>query len=133
MLVGTIGVGAMLKGAKGIAHAAHKRTSHVGWDEQRAHEILAQAGPDAAILLVPCDDQETGKSVAAAAADRASYSWDGSMSDVLAGLQPGSEHDWVRAALNKPKWREELTALLRAAGGPAAAERCPAGDALNRS
>ena len=24
------------------------------------------------------------------------------MSDFLAGLDPGSEHDWVRAALDKP-------------------------------
>ena len=40
--------------------------------------------------------------VAAAAADRASYSWDGSMADFLAGLEPGSEHDWVRTALDKP-------------------------------
>jgi hypothetical protein len=50
---------------------------------------------------VRCQDRKTGKSVAAAAADRASYSWDGSMSDFLAGLDPGSEHDWVRAALGK--------------------------------
>ena len=102
MMAGLIGVGAMLKGAKGTAHATHKRGSHVGSDEHRAHEILAQAGPDAAILLVRCQDEETRQAVAAAARDRASYSWDGSMSDFLAGLDPGSEHDWVRAALDKP-------------------------------
>ena len=102
MMAGLIGVGAMLKGAKGTAHAAHKHQSHVGSDEQRAHEILAQAGPGAAILLVRCQDRVTGTSVAAAAADRASYSWEGSMPDFLAGLAPGSEHDWVRAALDKP-------------------------------
>jgi hypothetical protein len=91
----------MLKGAKGTAHAAHKRSSHVGSEEQRAHEILAQAGPDAAILLVRRQDAET-RQLVAAAADRASYSWDGSMADFLAGLEPGSEHDWVRTALDKP-------------------------------
>ena len=101
-MAGLIGVGAMLKGAKGTAHAAHNRASHVGSEEQRAHEILAQAGPGAAILLVRCRDPETGMSVAAAAADRAGYSWEGSMPDFLAGLAPDSEHDWVRAALDKP-------------------------------
>ena len=102
MLAGLIGVGAMLKGAKGTAHATHKHQSHVGSDEQHAHAILAQAGPNAAILLVRCQDAETRQVVAAAAADRASYSWDGSMADFLAGLEPGSEHDWVRTALDKP-------------------------------
>jgi hypothetical protein len=102
MLAGLIGVGAMLKGAKGTAHAAHNRSSHVGSEEQRAHEILAQAGPDAAILLARCQDEETRQVVAAAAADRASYSWDGSTASFLAGLEPGSEHDWVRAALDEP-------------------------------
>lgn len=102
MLAGLVGVGAMLKGAKGTAHAVHKRASHVGSEAQRLHEILAQAGPDAAILLVRCQDAETGQLVAAAAADQASHSWDGSMPDFLAGLKPGSEHDWVRAALDKP-------------------------------
>jgi hypothetical protein len=99
---GSWGLVSTVKGAKATAHASHKRGSHVGSDEQRAHEILAQAGPDAAVLLVRCHDAETRQLVAAAAADRASYSWDGSMADLLAGLEPGSEHDWVRAALDKP-------------------------------
>jgi hypothetical protein len=101
-LVGFMGVVSTLRGAKGTAHAAHIRRSHVGSDEQRAHEILAQAGPDAAILLVRCKDRETAQRVAAGAADRASYSWDGSMPVFLAALDPGSKHDWVRAALDKP-------------------------------
>ena len=66
------------------------------------NEILAQAGPAAAILLVRCKDGDTRQVVAAGAADRTSYSWDGSMPDFLAGLDPGSTHDWVRAALDKP-------------------------------
>ena len=44
-------------------------------------------------------DRET---VAAGAADHASYSWDGSLPDFLAALDPGSQHDWVRDALDKP-------------------------------
>lgn len=102
MLAGLIGVGAMVRGAKRTAHAAHKRASHVGSDEQRAHQILAQAGPDAAILLVRCQDAQTRQLVAAAAADQANHSWDGSMPDFLAGLEPGSGDDWVLAALDKP-------------------------------
>ena len=102
LMVGLLGVVAMFKGAKATTHAAHKHQSHVGADEQRAHAILAQAGPGAAILLVRCKDPETRKMVAARAADRASYSWDGSMPDFLAALEPGSTHDWVRAALDQP-------------------------------
>jgi hypothetical protein len=102
LMVGLLGVVAMLKGAKATVHAAHKHESHVGSDEQRAHAILAQAGPGAAIALVRCKDPETRKMVAAGAADQASYSWDGSMPDFLAALEPGSEHDWVRAALDQP-------------------------------
>jgi hypothetical protein len=102
VMAGLIGVVAILKGAKATGHAAHKHQSHVGSDEHRAHAILAQAGADAAIVLVRCKAQETGKLVAAGAADHATYSWDGSMSDFLAALDPGSTHDWVRAALDQP-------------------------------
>jgi hypothetical protein len=100
--VGFMGMVSTLKGAKATAHAAHKRGSHVGSDEQRAHEILAQAGPSAAILLVRCKDPATRKVAAAGAADHAGYSWDGSRADFLAALDPGSKHDWVRAALDEP-------------------------------
>src|SRR6478672_13353622 len=43
--VGFVGLGSMLKGAKGEAHALHQREGHVGSDEQQAHKILADAGP----------------------------------------------------------------------------------------
>ena len=68
VMVGLIGVVAMFKGAKATAHVADKHQAHVGADEQHAHAILAQAGPDAAIALVHCKDRETGKTVAAGAA-----------------------------------------------------------------
>ena len=100
--VGFMGMVSTLKGAKATAHAAHKRGSHVGSDERHAHEILAQAGPGSAILLVRCKDPATRQVVAAAAAKGASYSWAGSRADFLAGLDPGSKHDWVRAALDAP-------------------------------
>jgi hypothetical protein len=73
-MVGFWGTLSTLKGVKAGAHAAAKRESHVGSDEQRAHEIIAEAGPQAAIALVRCKDAETGQAVAARAADRGRYS-----------------------------------------------------------
>ena len=109
--VGFMGLLSTLKGAKATAHAAHERGSHVGSDEERAHEIIAQAGPGAAIALVRCKDRETGQVVVAGAAEHASYSWDGSMTDFLAGLDPGSKHDWVRAALDEPLARRHRSSF----------------------
>jgi hypothetical protein len=101
-MVGFLGIRSTLKGVKAGAHAAHKRESHVGSDEQRAHEIIAEAGPNAAITLVRCKDAELGQAVAARAADRGRYSWRGSLDQFLAGLDPGSKDDWVRTALDEP-------------------------------
>ena len=100
--VGFMGLFSTLKGAKSQAHAAHVRKGHTGSDEHQAHKILAGAGPHAAIALVRCKDQETRQMVAAAAADSAIDSWDGSLIEFLAALDPGSAHDWVRAALGEP-------------------------------
>jgi hypothetical protein len=58
--------------------------------------------PDAAIVLISCDDQEVRQAVVARAADRASESWDGSRAEFLAALDPGSQHDWLRAAVGEP-------------------------------
>jgi hypothetical protein len=100
--VGFMGLFSTLKGAKGEVHAAHVREGHVGSDEHPAHKILAEAGPDAAIVVVRCEDRDTQQMVVAAAADSASRSWDGSLTEFLAHLDPGSTHDWVRAALGEP-------------------------------
>jgi hypothetical protein len=59
-------------------------------------------GPGAAIVLISCDDQVTRQAVVAAANDRAIRSWDGSRAQFLAALEPGSQDDWVRAALDEP-------------------------------
>ena len=99
--VGFIGIVSTLRGTKGAAHEARERKSHVGSDEQRVHEVLARVGPDAALVLVSCDDQEVRRAVVALAADRASESWDGSRAEFLAGLDPGSQHDWLRAAVGE--------------------------------
>ncbi|MGC0339174.1 hypothetical protein [Streptomyces sp. SLBN-8D4] len=105
-MVGFMGTVSILRGAKRGGHAGHVHEGHVGSDEQAAHRILAQAGPTAAIILVGCQDGETRKTVAARAADRAIASWDGTRSQFLADLEPGSEHDWVRAALGEPSSTE---------------------------
>jgi hypothetical protein len=100
--VGFMGLFSTLKGARSGAHAVHVRGGHVGSDEHQAHRILAEAGPHAAVALVRCKDQETRQMVAAAAADSARDSWDGSLTEFLAALDPGSAHDWVRAAVGGP-------------------------------
>jgi hypothetical protein len=52
-------------------------------------------------VLVRCEDPETRQIVAAAAAGQARDSWDGPLAEFLAALDPGSAHDWVRAALGE--------------------------------
>jgi hypothetical protein len=100
-LVGFMGLFSMLKGARGGGRAVGAHKGHAGSDEHQAHEILAAAGPHAALALVRCEDQETRQSVAAAAAGSASDSWDGSLTAFLAALDPGSAHDWARAAVGE--------------------------------
>ncbi|MFD3503169.1 hypothetical protein ACFWWT_31645 [Streptomyces sp. NPDC058676] len=101
-MAGFMGLFASLKGATVGAHAAEARKGHVGSDAQQAHRILAEAGPDAAVTLVRCKDTDTRQMVAAAAAERAEESWDGPLTEFLAALDPGSAHDWVRAAVGEP-------------------------------
>ena len=100
--IGFMGLLSTLRGAKEEARAAHARKGHTGSGEHRAHEILADAGPHAAIVLVRCQDQQTRQMVAGAAAGSAEGSWDGSLTEFLAALDPGSTHDWVRAAVGEP-------------------------------
>ena len=100
--VGFMGLFSMSKGATSGARAIKVRGGHVGSEEHLAHEILAGAGPNAALVLVRCQDPETHQMVAAAAADKAQDSWDGSLTEFLAALDPGSDHDWVRTAVGEP-------------------------------
>jgi hypothetical protein len=99
--IGFMGLFSTLRGAREQARAAHARKGHTGSGEHRAHEILAGAGPHAAVALVRCQDQQTRQLVAAAASDSAEGSWDGSLTEFLAALDPGSAHDWVRAAVGE--------------------------------
>lgn len=101
-VVGLMGLFSMFRGTISGVHAARARQGHVGSEERRAHEILADAGPHAAVALFRCKDQETRQMVAAAAARSARATWDTSLPEFLAALNPGSSHDWVRAAIGEP-------------------------------
>jgi hypothetical protein len=101
-MIGFLGLLSTLKGLKATAHAAHEKESHVGSNEQRAHEIIAEAGPTGAIALVRCKEADIGRAVAAQAADRGRRCWHGSRAQFLADLDPGSTDDWVRSALDEP-------------------------------
>jgi hypothetical protein len=102
-MVGFLGTFSMFKGARRGAGAAKEHKGHVGSEEHQAHEILADAGPHAAVVLVRCKDQQTRQMVAAAAAaDHAKASWDGPVTEFLARLDPGPTHDWVREAVGEP-------------------------------
>ncbi len=103
--IGFMGLLSTLKGAKGGVHEIHARGAHVGSDEQAVHAILAQAGPNAALMLVRCDDQETRQAVVTRATERARETWNGSRAQFLASLDPGSQHDWLRTAVGEPPSR----------------------------
>jgi hypothetical protein len=100
--IGFMGLLSTLRGGRGAAHEIRAHKSHVGSDKQTTHAILARVGPGAALVLVRCDDEEMRRAVVAQAADRASETWDGSLAEFLADLDPGSKDDWIRAALSRP-------------------------------
>jgi len=101
-MVGFMGTISTVKGVKAGAHAARARQSHAGSDDERAHAILAEAGPNAAVTLVRCEDRELAETVAAPVVAGARYCWHGPLGEFLAGLEPDGRNDWVRAALNPP-------------------------------
>ena len=73
---------------KGRVRAVEVRGGHVGSEEHRAHEILAGAGPHAALELVRCKDPQTHQMVAAAAADK--DSWMARSQSFSLSLTPGA-------------------------------------------
>ena len=91
----------MLRGSRDGVPAARKRHGHVGSDDERAHELLADVGQDAALALIRCKDDELRKTVAAPAHERGAAAWDGSLADFLSALDPvpgtiGCEPPWAR-------------------------------------
>lgn len=101
-LAGFLGLRSAFKGAKEEVHAVRERESHVGLSAERAHQILARAGPHGAVALVRCEDERTRQTVAEHASEHARGSWDGSLVEFLASVDPGSEYDWLRTALGQP-------------------------------
>jgi uncharacterized membrane protein len=101
-MIGFMGLLATVRGGMGAAHEVRKHKSHVGSDEQTTHAILARVSPSTALVLVRCDGDEMRQTVVARAADRAAESWDGSLAEFLADLDPGTADDWVRSALGEP-------------------------------
>jgi hypothetical protein len=99
--IGFLGIFSALKGVKQSGHALHVHQHHVGQDEQQVHAILASAGSRSALLLVRCDDNSMLETVVSATSKGAVYSWQGSLSEFLDSLDPGSDDDWVRAAVGK--------------------------------
>lgn len=83
--------------------AVEVRGGHVGSEEHRAHEILAGAGPHAALVLGLL--QGPARRIRWSPRLRPTMrkgSWDGSLTEFLATLDPGSAHDWVRVAVGEP-------------------------------
>ncbi len=102
ILVGFLGLISTLKEAFRVRRSTRVHAAHVGMDDVKSHEMLAQAGADAALAMVRCKDEETRHMVAEKAAQSAVTTWDGSLAEFLSDLDPGSKHDWVRAALGEP-------------------------------
>jgi hypothetical protein len=113
LLAGFMGLFSTLKEAFRVRRATRARASHVGPGDIRSHEILAQVGPDAAAALVRCKDEEIRHKVSEKAADSAVGTWDGSLAEFLAALDPGSKHDWVRDALGVPSGADDQAAGSR--------------------
>jgi hypothetical protein len=99
-MVGFLGMFSTLKGTRAATHAARVRQGSVGADEHAAHTILADAGEHSAIVLIRSQDRDLWQQVGTEASNRAINSWSGSMTEFRSALDPGSEHDWVRAALD---------------------------------
>ena len=110
VLVGFIGMFSTLKEAFRVRRATHVHASHVGSGDIKSHQILAQVGSDAALALVHCKDEGMRHQVTEKAADSAVSTWDGSLHEFLADLDPGSKHDWVRAALGVPTGADDEAA-----------------------
>ena len=98
--IGFTGIISTLKGAKSAVHEARERDSHVGSDEAAVHGILARVGPDAALFLICCDDEELRRVVVRRTDERARETWGGSRAQFLDCLDPGSQHDWLRVAVD---------------------------------
>ena len=96
-MAGFLGAGSAFRGAKTVTHSARERQSHVRQADQRLTEMFDQVGERSAVLLMICNDEQTGQAVASRAAERGTQSWHGSRKEFLAALNRlGDSYDWVR-------------------------------------
>jgi hypothetical protein len=100
--IGLIGLLTSAKGVKGGVHALAMHQRHVGSDAHPAQKILKEAGPHSALVLVRSQDPDTAHAVAEAAEANTSRYWDGSLTQLLNALDPGTTDEWVRTALGQP-------------------------------
>jgi hypothetical protein len=103
------------EGSRDGVRAARKRHGHVGSDDERAHELLADVGQDAAHALIRCKDDELRKTVAAPAHERGAAAWDGSLAVFLSALDPvpgtmGCEPPWARPVCHRLDTRNRRVA-----------------------
>lgn len=129
-VVGFLGLLSIFKGARSGMRAAQLHSAHAGSGKHGAHEILADAGPHAAVVLVRCKDHQMRQKVTAGAKG-AKASWSGPLADFLSALDPGPVHDWARAVVgehSRPKSATgpsgRLSAASRAFPIPAAMSSC---------
>jgi len=99
--IGLIGLVTSAKGVEGGVHAVKIFQRHVGSDVHPAQQILKEAGPRSAIVLVRSKDPDTGQAFVEAAEANASRYWHGSLTELLDALDPGTTDDWVRTALGQ--------------------------------
>ena len=98
--VGFMGMLSSIKAGEAVGHAGHQRKGHVASDD-RVDELLGLGGAKGTIAMVLCKDQETRRVVTEHASEHAGANWDGSRSEFLAALDPGSKPDWVRSTLGE--------------------------------
>jgi uncharacterized membrane protein len=96
-VAGLLGAGSAFRGARTVTQSARERQSHVRQTDEWLSELLDQVGQRSAVLLVVCEDQQTGQVVAARAAERGRQSWHSSRAEFLAALdRVGDDYEWVR-------------------------------------
>jgi len=103
IMVGLIGIGPAIRGAKAAHHRAHQRQSGVGHDADRLAAVFDQLGPHGACVLFHCTDEEMAQAVAKRADERGNHSSHYQQIDFLAMLDRlGTEYDWIRPAVAEP-------------------------------
>jgi hypothetical protein len=123
-MAGLLGVGAVFRGARTVTLSAYERQSHVRQADQRLAEVLDQVGQHSAVLLILCQDEQTGQTVAVRASERGAQSWNMSRAEFLGALDRlGDNYDWVRPRHGRPPRTRKLETQTPAGQGDPAQPR----------